>query len=393
MTDNKFFRVLKWIFFILAFLILLFVMVFSVSGCANKQELDELTVVSGIAIDSPQNTAGKLPPVLNLAVEYVTISSEGTTGKNVEGQILQLQGENPFSSIRGALNLYQNKLYLAHNQLLVFGREIAEGGLKNYIDFFVRDYEARLNVPILIADGEAAKMLEIKTEGIGLTSEFLKNMIESQSEQGMNSFTKLLDFAENLTSWKKGTLIPLVELDDSDKEKPKLMIQKTAVFYEDKMVGTLDGGQTRGVLWVMGKVKDGLINVETEKGSVVVEITGCKTDKKIEVEDGKLKVRINILQTGAIGSATGEAGYNKDDNISDIQKITEDVIKNEILDSLEAVKSFNCDVYGFGDELRRKENKKWRNISENWDKVFKQAEFIVDVKSTIENTGALGKNI
>ncbi len=389
MTDNKIFRVFKWIFFVLSFLVLLFVIVFLFSGCAEKQELDDLTVVSGIALDSQ----GEQTSVCNLAVEYVTISSEGTTGKNVEGQILALQGENAFSALREALNKSQNKLYLVHNQLLIFGKTAAEQGLKEHIDFFVRDYEARLNVPVLIADGQAGEILKTKAEGTGLTSEFLKDMIEAQSEQGVNTFTKLLDFTQNITSWEKGTLIPMARIDKTDPEKPALVVDSTAVFVKDKMVGTLDKEKTRGVLWVMGKVKDGLINIETERGQVVVEITGCKVDKKIEVEEGKIKVKVKIMQVGNIGSATDKAGENREQNIKEIQKMTEKAIEKEIVSGFESLKEYGCDVYGLGDDLRRTKPEKWETISDDWPDVFKEARLEVEINSTIDNTGALGGDI
>ncbi|MBE7056146.1 MAG: Ger(x)C family spore germination protein [Ruminococcaceae bacterium] len=395
MTDNKLLKVFKWIFFVTTFLLLLFVIVFLFTGCVDKQELDELTVVSGIAVDEGKSQDGGQVPVLgelSISVEFVTVSSEGTTGKDVKGKVLNLHGKNAFSALRSAMNISQNKLYLSHNQILIFGRKLAEKGLNEHIDFFIRDYEARLNVPLLIADGEAGEILQTKPEGVGLISEFLNNMANVQSVQGLNVNTKMFDLVTNISSWEKGTLIPLVKT-SKEGEKTTLKIDETAAFVGDTMVGTLDGGQTRGVLWVMGLAKDGLINIETSQGQVVVEITGSKVDKKVEYKDKKLKVKIDILQSGVVGSATNGAGYNYDKNIEEIQNVTEKAIVSEIKKGYKKLAELGCDVYGFGDWLRRNEPDQWKEVVTNWDKFFKNIDFTIEVKSTIDNTGALRKDI
>lgn len=397
MSDNKYTRILKWIFFIVAFLLLLFVVVFLFTGCADKQELEELSVVSGIAVDtgglSPVSTVdGGQTPGVKLTVEIVAVSSEGTTGKDVEGQNLQLEGRDPFSALRAALNTSQHKLYITHNQVLIFSSKLAEQGLREYVDFFVRDYEARLNVPLLIADGEAAEILQTKIEGAGLTGEYLNSMIKDLASQGKNIHTKMLDFTSNIASWEKGTLVPVAKV-QKEGEKSQIVIDETAAFVGDTMVGTLDGGQTRGVLWVMGLVKDGLIAVETSQGAVEVEITGSKVSKSIDFKDGHVAVEVKVLQTGVIGSATQGAGFNYEKNIEEIQKATEKAIKQEIENGYKKLSELNCDAYGFGDQIRRSHSDIWKEASSNWEKAFKTMNFTVKVESTIDNTGALRKDL
>ena len=53
----------------------------------------------------------------------------------------------------------------------------------------------------------------------------------------------------------------------------------------------------------------------------------------------------------------------------------------------------NCDVYGIGDELRRRQNKTWKEIAGSWEELYKNMDFTVEVETTIDNTGALGKDI
>ena len=65
MQDNKFFRIVKWIFFGLAGLCLLFAVVSLFTGCANKRELEELSVVAGIGVDSQDR--GQTPGPGNVA--------------------------------------------------------------------------------------------------------------------------------------------------------------------------------------------------------------------------------------------------------------------------------------------------------------------------------------
>ncbi len=395
MENNKYIKYVKAAFFIGASLILIFIVVFLLTGCSYQQELDDLGIVAGIAVDV-QN--GQNDPV-EITAQVVSFSSAGGSGGKESGDgpsgawNLKLKGGSVFESIRSALDQSNRKLYLSHNQVLIFGRETAEHGLRDYIDFFIRDYEARMNVPLVIADGKASELLEVEPENAVLSAEFLSDLISLQNRQGDCVDIRLFKFAQDLVSWEKGTLVPIVGTEGED-EKKQLKIKGTAVLKNDTMVGELDAIATRGVSWVKGDVTEGTLTVVTSQGLATIEITDAKVSKKITFDDsGKMHVKIEVQQTGIIGHATGGAGSGYEQNTKEIQKAIEEEIEKEIRAGKEKLIEYKCDAYGFGDYLRRFDNDKWEQINSDWDKIMEDMEFAIEVHSHIKNTGALEENI
>lgn len=395
MDGNKYIKYIKAAFFMGAFLVLLFIVVFLLTGCSYQQELDDLGIVAGIAVDT-QN--GQSTPV-EITAQVVSFSSGGSSegkssGDGPSGEWnLKLKGESVFESIRSALDQSNRKLYLSHNQVLIFGRETAQNGLKDYTDFFIRDYEARMNVPLVIADGKASELLEVKPKNAVLSAEFLSDLISLQNKQGDCVDTRLFTFAQNLASWERGTLVPIVGTEGEGEEK-QLKIKGTAVIKNDTMVGELDAITTRGVSWVLGTVTEGTLTVITSQGLVTVEITDAKASRKITFDDsGKMHVNIKIQQTGIIGHATGGAGSGYEKNTEEIQKAVEKEIEKEIRAGKEKLVEYQCDAYGFGDYLRRFDHDRWKKINSDWYDIMKDMEFHTEVRSDIKNTGALEENI
>ncbi len=411
MENNKYLKYIKMAFFIAAFTALAFIVVFLLSGCTYSRGLEDLAIVSGISVDREpglslhqkgemdemENAETSSMGTLNITAQIVSFSSDETGGGSANGPSgswnLDLRGDSVFDTIRSALGKSPHKLYLSHNQVLLFGKETAESGLKNYVDFFVRDYEARLNVPIAVTEGKASEVLKLESENYKLSSEYLNQLIELQQNHGDSVETRLFDFVQDLVAWEKSTLVPYVKLVGEEEQK-EIEVSGVAVFKRGTMVGLLTPDETRGVSWVKGMVSEGHVTVTTEQGVATIEITDASENHSLSFdEEGKLHVKIEIEQTGIIGDATGGAGSCYEKNIEELQKAVETKIKSEIQAGKKKLMELRCDAYGFGDALRRTQVSNWKKFNSDWDKVISEMVFEVEVKSTIKNTGALGENV
>ena len=393
MEPHKWIRICQTAFFIGAFLALFFIILFLFTGCRSKQELDELGIVSGVAVDTDRGSAD---PV-EVTAQVVCFSSGGSGQEGSSGPAgawnLNLQGSSVLDAIRKSLNQSNRHLFFSHNQVLIFGRETARQGLRAHIDFFIRDYEARMNVPLVIADGSGAELLSAVPDNAVLSAEFIRDLISLQKRQGDCVDTRVYQFAQNLAAWEKGTLAALVGVrEENGKAKP--VITGTAVLKNDTMVGVLDAIAARGVSWVMGTVEEGTLTVTAPQGQVTVNITEAGVSRKITFDSqGRMHVLIQVNQTGLIGHAEGSAGNGDPQNIREIQTAVEQEIEKEIRIGKEKLVAFGCDAYGFGDYLRRFQHKTWEQARSRWDVIFQEMIFDIEVRSDINNTGALEENV
>lgn len=386
-------RIIKICFFSLAIAVLAAVVILLLSGCTAKRELDERAIVAGIGVDFAENTARKLA----LTVQVVTFQSESAGGGGGAGTSstwnLKLYGEDPFEMIHSAARTLNKPLYLSHNNIIVFSRKTAENGLRNYIDFFIRDYESRLSVPMMIAEDSASDVLDVKPKTSSVGGQALKEMVDIQIFGAQSINTTVFDFASNLQCAEKATMIPLVKVEGEGEEKLN-KITGAAVFRKDTMVGTFTPGEVRGVLWAIDRVEDGAIQVETSNGKISVKTIDASAKHSFEFkEDGNLIVKIKIKQTSTLGSTDGSGGYAVQQNIHEIQKAVAEKIKDEIKKAQNKAIELDADVYGYGDELRRKYPDRWAAMSGNWSDFFQNIQLDCSVEVTIQGTGSMVENI
>lgn len=51
----------------------------------------------------------------------------------------------------------------------------------------------------------------------------------------------------------------------------------------------------------------------------------------------------------------------------------------------------NADIFGFGEEVRRKHPGQWKNMEDKWDELFPGLEVIPEVDAKIRRTGKITK--
>lgn len=386
-------RILKVCFFSLAIAVLAAVIVFMLTGCSAKRELEDRAIVSGIGVDFVEDSVSKLAMTVQIVSFQSDNFGEGSDAGTSGTWNLKLYGEDPFEMLQTAPRKLNKPLYLSHNNIIVFSKETAESGLRNYLDFFIRDYETRLSVPLMIAEEKASDVLSVKPRLDSVGAQTLKEMAAIQSFGGQSVNTTVFDFAVNLQSAEKATMIPLVKAEGEGEEKIN-RITGAAVFREDTMVGTFSPGEVRGILWVTGRIGNGASYTETSNGKISVRTLDASANHTFEfTDDGNIIVKLNIKQTSILGSTDGSGGYAIEQNIHEIQKAVAEKIKDEIKKAQNKAIELNADVYGFGDEIRRKYPSRWEAMSGNWEEVFRNIQLNCNVEVTVQGTGSLVENV
>lgn len=382
-------RIIKICFFSLAIVILVAVIVFMLAGCSAKRELDDRAIVAGIGIDLAEDSDRELAMTVQLVTFQADNFGEGGDAGKSGTWNLNLTGRDPFEMVQAAVRNLDKPLYLSHNNVIVFGRKAAESGLRNYLDFFLRDYETRLSVPLMIAADSAEEVLSVEPQLDSVGAQTLKSLSEIQNFNAQSVNTTVFAFAGNLESAKKATLIPLVKVEGEEEEKHNKIVG-AAVFREDVMVGEFTLEEVRGVLWVTGQVQNGAVHAKTEEGELSVKTMEASAKHKFEFqEDGRLIITLEIKQTGILGSTDGSGGYANEQNMRKIQEAVAKEIKTEVEKARKKSAALNTDVYGFGDEIRRKYPARWKQLSENWDEIFRNMQLECNVTVTVQGTGAM----
>ncbi|HBC91766.1 MAG TPA: Ger(x)C family spore germination protein, partial [Pelotomaculum sp.] len=178
-----------------------------------------------------------------------------------------------------------------------------------------------------------------------------------------------------------------------------IKIGGTAVFKGNKMVGWLDERESRGLLWVKGKVKGGVITVPCLSGKGSVEgqrfsLEIIRNNSKIEPEltDGALGVTVKVDLQANILEAECPEELDKPEVIAAIDQLLAAEVQGEVEDALtKAQREYKTDVFGFGTVFHRKYPVVWKEIKENWMDIYPGLPVYIEVNAVIPRTGLVNK--
>ncbi len=386
------------------------------SGCAHthaKRELDSLAIVMGIAIDKAdekkelgaETAGGKDEKILlttqvvrNIALSPNSSESE-SSGSGDEGDLgrpywnVQVVGSNLLETLRSAIHITNRRLYVAQNQVLIISKEIAGQGIAKYLDYFFRDHETRYDVSLIISDGKAGDILNVASHLESLPAQDLSKLIERQVDDAHAPQCTMFSFVKDYKIPYKSMLVPIVRIvqpEDSEEQSPFLYVAGSAVFKDDKMVAQLDENQTRGALWILGQVQNGVIALDYEGENVAIEILDGSGDFRAKYTDGKIKVKASVKMTGVLGELQGSRTV--DPSVMDgLKKACANAIGDKIRSAFREIQKNKADVLGIAESFYRYHYNTWKTIADEFDTLYENADFEVEVETELIRTGSLLK--
>lgn len=366
-------------------------LILCLSGCWNSREMDTLGIVLGVGIDVSEGNSDEVKLIAQIVKPEQIGSSKGGGGGTSGGSgggsdtfwNVASTGETIFSAVREMTSKVSRKLFFPHNDVIVIGRNAAEGGIQKYLDYFERDHETRTKVTIIISETTAEDVLGAepgleKTPATRLSA-LIKQYAKATSQVRM---VKLKQFIDSYMSQTTSAVAPIVKVVEYEDEKIA-EITGTAVFKGDKMVGILDKTEGRGLLWVLGEIQSGIIEVSDSAGYLVsAEIIRARVKVTPVLEDGKITMKIEIKEEGNIGEQAGPTDLTDLSEIMFLETEINKAIQNEVTLAVKKAQSFDADIFGFGDMVKAKYPKEWENMKETWDELFKtlKIELTVDAK-------------
>lgn len=304
--------------------------------------------------------------------------------------VMTSQGRTPFEAVRNMTTISSKRLFFSHNQVLIFGESLAKHGVDEVIDFFERDPELRLEVPILIAKGSAEDILKIPGNMEKITALEINKSVETVEFSARAGMVEFYDFLRNY--FKKGysPVAPLIEK-TTVAGRDQYKIAGMAVFKDDRLVGILNDHETRGFLWITGKVKSGIIALKSRKlqdSWVSLEIKNAKSKTGVKIKEGMPQIEVAIQETSSLGEVTGPFAINAADKLKMLEKEQDKQIKSDAESALnKALKILKTDIFGFGQEFYRSYPKQWAAVEDSWEQKLPSLKVRLKIKSNIEITG------
>lgn len=372
------------------------IIMISLSGCWSSRELSDLSIMVGIGIDKdvvPGNvllTAQIVKPGEIKQSSSQTGGSKGGTSQPYWN--IKSSGPTVFDAVRDFTHLTGEKLYISHNQVFIFGSDLASEGVQKHLDFFMRARETRPTSLVLVSTVTAGEVLDIKPEVEKFPAVNISNLVKASSFTSHFKAVNLQEFTARLMSKTTSPIAPLVSIITQD-DKQLAYVSGMAVFKGDKMIGTLTPIESRGLLWVINEAKSGVIDVDSPDGDgkISLEITSIKSKMSSEINDGKITIKIKITEESNVASQTDTEDLTKVPVIESLQKREANVIRSEILASFEKAKFLHADIFGFGDKVHEQYPAEWKQMEDSWDDIFPDIELQMEIECKIGRIGLITK--
>lgn len=386
---KKNFRI--WIKIILCFFIAI-----SFTGCWSAKELNTLAIVMGIGIDKEkEGDEIKMTIQVPKVAETKTGGKDSSGGSGSETHInLHNTGSTISYAMKGFNSMLSRRLFLSDNQVVIFGKSIAEEGLQKYIDFLMRNRETRILVKVFVSEGDASEIFEGKSGFEKLPSKKIGELSKIQEQASQTVSVDLRKLVTKLMSKSTSAIVPIIRI-AKDENKNAIYISQTAVFKKDKMVGKLNEYETRGILWGINEVKGGTIIVESpeKKEKVSLDITKAKTRIIPEINGSEINMKIQIKCEGDLSEETGKEDLVNPEAFGKLQNAGADEIKKQVFSALEKSKELNADIFEFGEILNKHYPKLWKQLEKDWNGLFQKINVEMDVQVKLQRSGRITKPI
>lgn len=277
-------------------------------------------------------------------------------------------------------------------QQIHFSRELAEKGLGEILDVYMRSSENPLLANITVVEGSPLEMYQMSLEYEDKTrvAFYVTDLIDDARNRTSTSDTRVYDY---MIMHKSRTIDPTAVHISYDKEG--IEITGTALFNGDKMVGTLDSVQSGLLHAMMGKrINFSYFYRETDqhtsqtgKSGIALGLKKAKRKIRFDMSGDIPKISMDLKITSSLSEYDTMHQLDDPKSKKQIEEKVARSIKKDCEDILAYLQEIGADPIGFAEIARSKYNSFYKSVE--WKKIYPDIEFIVDVKLSIVSQGAI----
>lgn len=364
------------------------IVIYSFTGCWNYREINNLSLVSGIAIDR-----NELDGKYEVTVEVVNIKKGKESETNSE--YITLCGNSLFDIVRNMISISSRRLYFSHAKIVIISESLARESLSKAIDWYVRDAETRTDIYLLISKEKTAKEVLMTKRNDGTIVSFdLAKVIRNEKNVATAPVVDLWDFLDTLKQKGINKALPLIYLDHSGtKAVPR--IDGMGIIDDDSLIGMIDGEISKYLLFATDEIKSGILVLDnyTDK-PISFEIFKNKTKKKYNIENGKMKIQVFTDTVVSIAETQSKETFYTDEEKEALESRLVNMLEEKIYNSIKIIQTeYKSDILGFGVRLYKDRPEVWKELSEEWTYNFANLDVEVISKIKIKNSAITSKPV
>ncbi|WP_270182038.1 Ger(x)C family spore germination protein [Alkalihalobacillus sp. CinArs1] len=349
------------------------------TGCNDQKIIEQLGIVSLISYDDISESEEHKMKVTAVIPDY---SIEATS----EQEILEAEASLMKEAEEKLANQTRQKLVNGQIRSVIFGEDLASKGIKDIIQAMEREQEIGSRVKAMVAEGEAVAIL--KSTGVENIGDYMEKMIKKAAEEYLVPNSDIHIFYRDLLDDGIDPVTPLIGLTEG-----RANLKGTALFKDDRYVGSLNSELSRIFLTLYGKVNSSELTVKMPDGEHMryINFNYNESDRDVKVKKkGKdiTGIEIKIDLKGSVLEDTKEGVISSPEESKKIEKLTEDYITQNGEKVLSILKENRTDSLGLKQYVRNSLSfKEWKALDK--DSILQTTPITLSVDVKVKDTGMM----
>jgi spore germination protein KC len=352
-----------------------------IANTESLPETDMLTYVMLVGIDEGET----LPYRLTFQYAMLDTPSGGTSTveneKDEKPGVLTVEAWNLWSALQISNAFTSRDLTLKHNRAFIISEAAARRGIGPLMEMLTWDTNIRRECYLLLTPGNAGDF--IKSNNANHMEKYparhFEFLMKGNMKTGMSLISDIHSVYNRLKSSKAQAAMGLVNVNDGRQiasvnrdagdfnyfagKIPREAANQTetmgmAVFFEDKPVGYLNGGECQYFNLITGAFKSGIMrfeNISKKKEAELVLLakpSGFPT-VRVQFQDGKAYISVKIRLKCLAESFDGPENLGDPKETAQIEAVISEKISREMTKMARKVqKEMRSDIFGFCDYAR-----------------------------------------
>ncbi len=350
-------------------LIIIIPILFLLTGCYDYKELNSISILSATEIN-------KIDDEFIVSAQAVNPQAPDKTSNAQAPFIIYTgRGKTIQEAYRSIANESSKFLYLNHIQILIINEKIAKESLDEIVDYFMRSSAIRTEFYVLI--GRDDNILDIITPINDISSASIKESIENNLKYlGTTSDITFNELVSIMLDENGEIVLPSIKLINDSKEgenienteetkvNTKYELSNLAIFKDDKLIGYLNEEQSKNYNILQNKINNTILTYECDKDKYMsVEII----DSQSSIDVSNKKANIEVKLSGNLNEYNCSKSLENKKTIEKIEKEFEQKLTESITKNINEVRTeYNSDIFGFLDNIYKKDYKTYKTIKNNW---------------------------
>lgn len=392
-------------------------------ACLDAREIDEWAYIYTIGVD--KGISDKLRMTVQIpALKTGTPGGQGgqgsSSGSESEYTVISLDCPSFYSGVSMINTSLSRKLNYTHAKFFMVSEDLAREDIGPLIRAFVRDRQIRRTMHMIVVKGQASEFIQEYDPVVGTAiSKTQEGMMAMEGETGFFIDTTFGEFLDDTKSTKRQPIAVLAAVNDFSNftdvipaeskdfkssgdyyagELPRKGGDKgeylgAALFDGGRMVGELNGDETRALMMIKGEFERGSIAIPDPLKPELVDTLIIRQQKqpdvKITFRNNEPVIRLHIFLEGDLQALQSDEEYEDPKLKPILEKQVRSILEDHLKKTIEKCQKLGCDVFGFGDTacMQFLTIQEWEAYG--WLNHFSKATIESELDFTIRRTGTM----